>query len=483
VPTEIVIPKLGMTMKEGTIVEWTVADGARVEPDEVVFRMTTDKLDTEITAEAPGTLRHAAGAGETHPTGAVVGWILADGEALPVGAGTGGSAPAGGSAPPTTGGPSGAPAVNGGAVVPGRSGAVVRDGRVIATPYARRRAREQGIDLLAVTGTGPRGRIVAADVARAVVAGAGRPGAAAPLPSPAEDHRVMATTGARSLAERLGVDLRLVSPAQPGGWITKEDVEGVARRAAPAGPAGAAAPPGPARPAAPAGPPAGSRVPLTGMRRVIAERMHASLHEMAQLTLGMDVDMTDAARLRRQLVDEWAAEGVKVTYTDLVGRAAIKALAQHPGLNASVESDAVALHVGVNLGFAVAVPAGLLVPVIPAADQLGLRDLSAEAARLAGSCRDGTIGFDRLEGATFTVTALGANGIDFFTPVINPPNVAILGIGRVHDGVGWEGERPVRRQVMTLSLTIDHRAVDGAPGAAFLGTVRDLLEAPYRLLA
>jgi pyruvate/2-oxoglutarate dehydrogenase complex dihydrolipoamide acyltransferase (E2) component len=218
------------------------------------------------------------------------------------------------------------------------------------------------------------------------------------------------------------------------------------------------------------------------MRGVIARRMHESLHEMAQLTIGMEVAMDAATDLRRHLVAEWETEGVKVTYTDLVNRAAVKALALHPVLNASVGDDAIALHPGVHLGLAVALTGGLVVPVVRYADGLDLRTLAAEAARLAAAARDGTLGLDDMAGSTFTVTSLGASGVDFFTPIINAPNVAILGIGRIHDGVAWDGDRPLRRQVMTLSLTFDHRAVDGAPAAAFLASVRDFLEQPYRLL-
>ena len=218
------------------------------------------------------------------------------------------------------------------------------------------------------------------------------------------------------------------------------------------------------------------------MRKVIAERMHASLQEMAQLTLGMEVDMTDAAALRKQLIGEWERDGVNVSFTDLVDRAVVKALVDHPALNASVDGEVIRLHPTVHLGVAVAVPDGLLVPVVVDAGRRSLRDLAEETARLASACRDGTIGVDDLDGATFTVTSLGSSGIDFFTPVVNPPNVAILGVGRLHDGVAWDGDRPVRRTLMTLSLTIDHRAIDGAPGAAFLSAVRDVLESPYRLL-
>jgi pyruvate dehydrogenase E2 component (dihydrolipoamide acetyltransferase) len=409
-PTDVVIPKLGMTMKEGTIVEWAIADGARVERDQVVFVLSTDKLDTDVTAEVSGTLHHRAGTRETHPVGTVVAVILAEGEVVGDGTGDG------------------------------------RSARVVSSPYARRLARERGIELADVRGSGPGARVVAADVTR-------EPASAPATPA------VAATPVARGLATQLGVDLSRVAGTGPAGRITKSDVRGAA--------------PSPA---------SAESIPLRGMRKVIAERMHASLQEMAQLTLGMEVDMTDAAALRKQLITEWERDGVNVSFTDLVDRAVVKALVDHPALNASVDGEVIRLHPTVHLGVAVAVPDGLLVPVVVDAGRRSLRDLAEETTRLASACRDGTIGVDDLGGATFTVSSLGSSGIDFFTPVVNPPNVAILGVGRLHDGVAWDGDRPVRRTMMTLSLTIDHRAIDGAPGAAFLSAVRDLLESPYRLL-
>jgi pyruvate dehydrogenase E2 component (dihydrolipoamide acetyltransferase) len=211
--------------------------------------------------------------------------------------------------------------------------------------------------------------------------------------------------------------------------------------------------------------------------------MHASLQEMAQLTMGMEVSMDEAVKLRTALVEEWAAEGIRPGYTDLIIKAVAKALRHHPRLNATINDRGIEMLSDVHVGLAVALDDGLVVPVIRNADTLALRDIAAESSRLAAAAREGKLGLDEMAGGTFSVTALGMAGIDFFTPVINPPNVAILGVGRIHDAVRWEGDRPVRCQQMTLSLTIDHRAVDGAPGAAFLALVRDLLEAPYRLLA
>jgi pyruvate dehydrogenase E2 component (dihydrolipoamide acetyltransferase) len=219
------------------------------------------------------------------------------------------------------------------------------------------------------------------------------------------------------------------------------------------------------------------------MRGVIAERMSASLRDMAQLSLGFDADMDAAVALRAQLVAAAEADGATApSYTDFVVAAVARALRRHPRLNAVVSEDAVEVQPDVHVGVAVALDEGLMVPVVRHADALALGDLARETRRLADLTRSGGLGLDDMSGGTFSVTALGMFGVDFFTPVVNPPNVAILGVGRVRDEVRWQGEVPVRASVMTLSLTIDHRAVDGAPAARFLQDVAALLQAPHRLL-
>ncbi len=223
-------------------------------------------------------------------------------------------------------------------------------------------------------------------------------------------------------------------------------------------------------------------VPVRGMRKTIARRMHASLQEMAQLTMDMDVVMDDAVKLRGQLIDEWQQEGLRPTYTDLVIRAVAKALAMHRPMNATMNETEIVQHGAINVGMAVALPAGLIVPVVKNANLLSVQMLARETSRLALAARDGTLTPDDLQGGTFTVTALGMFGVDSFTPIINSPEAGILGVNRIRDDVAWEGDRPVKQQRMKLSLTWDHRVLDGAPAAEFLGSVRDLLEAPYRLL-
>jgi pyruvate dehydrogenase E2 component (dihydrolipoamide acetyltransferase) len=444
--TEVKIPKLGLTMEEGTVAEWLVPDGAAVTAGQLVYRLETDKVETEIEAEGGGVLHQLVAEGTTLEPGAVVGWLLAEGETAPGGDGDG----AGPASP----------------------------GRVLASPNARRMAAELGVDLTALTGTGPGGRIVAEDVeaaaAREVPAepsGTTEPAAVSPL--------------VRRLAETRGVNLGAVAGTGPGGRITRADIEA----------AGAAADVGRAATGvqvAVAGPPSGpterpeavGSVPLTGMRRLIARRMHASLQEMAQLTLTMDVDMDAAVALRDDLRDQWADTDLVVPgYTDLVVKAVGLALAEHPRMNAEVRDDHIALLEEVNVGVAVALDDGLVVPVIRDAACLPLAELAAESSRLAEAARSRSLELVELEGGTFSVTALGMFGVDAFTPVINPPNVGILGVGRIRDEVRLTRKgraKPTRR--MTLSLTFDHRAVDGAPAAQFLQSVKALLESPLRLL-
>ncbi len=459
--TELVILKLGMTMTEGTVAEWLVPDGGEVKIGEPVYRLETEKIEMDVEAEAPGIVRHVVPVGSLLECGVIVGYILAPGEALPRVA-----APAAGVAA--------APVVAAAAVAaPVAAAPAVEGGRVLASPAARRLAHERGIDLGAITATGPEGRVTESDVQNY------RPPAAAAPAGAAEETSgdVVASPLAKKLAEQLGVDIRTVKGTGPGGRVTKEDVEASAAtvKAAPA--ASAPAPVAP-RPAVAAG----EIMPLRGIRKVIFQRMHQSLQSMAQLTLAMEVWMDEAVKLRTQLVEEWAADGVKPSYTDLVIKAVAKALRKHPMMNCQVVEEGIQVLGEIHVGMAVALPDGLVVPIIRDAYDLSLKQIATESSRLAEGARGGKLGPDDYAGGTFAVTALGMFGVDMFTPIINAPNAGILGVGRIHDGIAWEGERPVKRQQMTLSLTWDHRVVDGAPAAEFVQTVKGLLESPYRLL-
>ncbi len=454
--TEIYVPKLGMTMTEGTVAEWHIPDGGEVKAGESIFRLETEKIEFEVEAEGPGIVRHVVPEGTTLECGAVVAYVLAPGEAMPPGALLAASAEA-------------VTAVT--AVGASTSTPLAQDGgRVAASPAARRLAEDRGIPIAAVTGTGPGGRVTEDDVAR-YQPPVGPPPAAA-QPGAGE---VAASPIARRLAEQLGVDLAQVKGTGPGGRITKEDVEAAASpQPSPTVQRGTLATSTDAA--------AAQVIPIRGVRKVIFERMTASLQTMAQLTLAMEVAMDDAVRLRASLIEEWAAGGIRPSHTDLVIRAVAKALAEHRSFNAEVRADGIHLLPDIHIGMAVSTDAGLMVPVIRHADRFSLKEIAVEARRLAEGARAGRLGPDDYAGGAFSVTALGMYGVDFFTPIINPPNVAILGVGRIHDTTAWEGDRPVKRQAMTLSLTWDHRVNDGAPAADFAGAVKALLESPYRLL-
>jgi pyruvate dehydrogenase E2 component (dihydrolipoamide acetyltransferase) len=300
--------------------------------------------------------------------------------------------------------------------------------------------------------------------------------AAASAVPPAAGERIKASPVAKRRAKELGVDLTRVTGTGSGGRITKTDVETAATRPSVVPAATLPSPP------AVKGPAAGETIALRGMRKTIANNMHKSLQSTAQLSMDMAVQMDDAVKLRSQLIAEWQAEDIRPSYTDLVVKAAAKALALHPRMNSVMGENEISLLEEVHVGIAVALDEGLVVPVIRQTLARDLKSIAIEAARLAQAARSGTLGMDDMHGGTFTVSTLGMFGVDSFTPILNPPQTGILGVNRISDGVGWEDDRPVKRKVMQLSLTWDHRVLDGEPAARFLATVRDLLEAPYRLL-
>ena len=554
---EFTMPKLGLTMTDGTIREWLVADGSKVNVGDAVLVIETDKVETEVEAREAGVLSISGVVGENYACGAVIGTLLGEGE-VPAAAA---QAPAGAHAGATTSAPlsGGAPAPRAalGATAPADEDIATRGqgGRILASPMARAAARNAGVELAHIAGTGPNGRIVAADVVTRVEALAAAPAStngataavgegdrilASPMARAAARDRnvdlaeivgtgpggrivaddvaddvarfadasvaaplaptvavspptsavgvasvaagatpVAATGGGRMLAELLGIDLRLVPPV-PGARVTREDVAAYVRaRLASTEAAHAATDVDPeAAPAVPVLQEPSKMVPLRGMRGVIAERMHSSLTEMAQLTLSLDADMAAVNSERERLK---AAEQTVPGYTAWVVAAAARALVDHPYVNSQVTPDGVAYLPHVHLGVAVAVDGGLIVPVIENANSVPVDELHTSVADLAVRARDGKLTLNELEGGTFSVTALGMYGVDMFTPVINPPNTAILGVGRLRTETRWEDGLASPRTVMTLSLTWDHRAFDGAPAAEFAQSIVRYLENPAQL--
>ena len=449
---EVLLPKLGLTMETGLIEEWLVPPGTPVKPGDLLLRLATDKVDVEVEAEGAGLFHPAVESGVELPPGALIGWLLEAGEQVPSGAAAP-LDPAAVAPPPLVAAPTETPVV-------AEPGAITRTGRLFVSPNARRVAGQRGVDVEQLNGTGPGGRIITADVLEAAAA----PGAPVPAPQ-------VVSPLVRRDAAAAGVDLGTVVATGPGGKVLRSDVLTAAARQLPGdAPAPAAA--------------AAEVIPLTGMRGVIASRMHASLQEMAQLTLGTEASMDAAVALRAQLKEQWSQAGIPVpSITDLLIRAAALALREHPRLNASVYDNAIHVQTEINVGIAVALEEGLIVPVVKRADQLPLSAIAAESRRFAQDARSGRLALADLEGGTFTVSTLGTFGIDFFTPVITPGQVAILGVGRLRNSVRWEGATPVRTQVLTLSITFDHRAVDGAPAADYLRSVVSRLANPLSLLA
>lgn len=472
--TEFVMPKLGLTMEQGTITEWLLEDGAAVAAGDPVLVIETDKVETEVEAPADGMLHRRGTIGETFQCGEVIGFLLSDGEEPPAA-----------STPQTTAAPTAAPAApsDGPAAAAEPTAAAsppparVSGGRILASPNARRLAAERNVALRDVPGTGPGGRIVSEDVVEfasrpAPVKGSvATPGA---WGSPTESSTVPATVAARQLADLLGIDLRAVEASSGDGRRSREDVAAHVRRLldrlAERG-----------TPPAPQGDPVLQDpveiIPFTGMRGAIATRMHASLTEMAQLTLHLDatMDAVIADRAARK------AAGAAPGYTDYVIAATARALRDHPIVNSQVTEDGIAVLGDIHVGMAVAVEGGLVVPVVRHADHLDLGALAAETSRLAEAARSKRLGLPDLEGGTFSVSALGMYGVDGFTPVINTPNAAILGVGRLREQVTIDDGEVGATTVLTLSLTWDHRVLDGAPAAAFCARVAELLADPAAL--
>jgi len=489
---EFTMPKLGLTMTDGTIREWLVADGTKVNTGDALLVIETDKVETEVEAREAGVLSISGVVGENYECGAVIGQLLGDGEAAPRAA-----------APLVEQAPAPAAATQAAAapaseVVPVAAAASMvaedvatrgeRD-RILASPMARAAARNAGLELAHIAGTGPGGRIVAEDVAwfadsrvPALVTAASAISAIAPEALPA-NAGVAATGGGRMLAELLGIDLRLV-PASAGVRVTREDVAAYVRALLAVNQAPVAAAPAvespEGRPEVPLLQEPSTMVPLRGMRGLIAERMHSSLTEMAQLTLSVDADMTAVNTERARL--KQAGEPVP-GYTAWVIAAASRALVDHPYANSQVTAEGVAYLPQINLGVAVSLDGGLIVPVIEQADTCSAYDLHTSVADLAGRAREGKLTLNELEGGTFSVTALGMYGVDMFTPVINPPNSAILGVGRLRTETRWEDGVTSPMTIMTLSLTWDHRAFDGAPAAEFAQSIVQYLEDPAELNA
>lgn len=444
--SEVVMPRLGWTMEVGRVVEWLKQDGEAVEAGDLILAIESDKAVSEIEALDSGILRIPADPqiGVELPVGARLGYIVQAGEADPF---AGEAAPSGEAIASLA--PVEAPAV---AAVSSPASYGTEPGEPAISPRARRVADELGIDWRAVSGTGSTGRIREADIRAAAAA---RPAVIAPR----------ATPSVRRLAEETGVDLTAVPAGRPGGRVTRADV--LAASAGRAVITGVAEPIGP-------------------VRRVIIDRMSEAARTVAPVTLTTDADASELVRIRTTIKDELAGGTEPVpSYNDLIARLVALALIEHPDLNATLTADGIIRHQAVHIGIAVDTERGLLAPVVRDADRKSAFDIAHESADLIAKVRSGTAPADALKGSTFTITNLGMFDIDAFTPIVNLPECAILGLGRIQSRavvIDEEAETVAVRKMMALSLTFDHRVVDGAPAARFLQSVKRKIEKPYTWL-
>ena len=387
--TEVKLPRLGQGMESGTIVKWLKAEGDAVAKGDALYELDTDKVTQEVEAEANGVLlKIAVSAGEVQ-VGGTIGFIGDKGEAVPDAA----PAPAAPAAPPVA-----APAPVAAAEAPA---APTSNGRLKASPLARRIARERGVDLTGIRGTGPDGRIVAEDLERSP--------AAAPAPM----------------------------AARPSGEVESR--------------------------------------PLSSVRKTIARRL-TQAWTVPAFQLTVSADMTGANELvakQRELYPD-----VRITVTDLLTKVCAQALMRHPDMNVQYTEDALLVFPAANVGIAVAAPQGLVVPVVAGAERLSIAQIAAVRADLVSRAREAKLRPEDLDGGTFTISNLGMYEVDEFIAVLNPPQASILAVGATRDQVVARDGEVAIAPLMAMTLTCDHRAVDGATGAEFLGTVKAFLEAP-----
>ncbi|WP_304249293.1 dihydrolipoamide acetyltransferase family protein [Limosilactobacillus gastricus] len=398
--TEIVMPKLGLTMTEGTIDHWLVAVGDQVTAGQPILEISSEKLTSEVESPEAGTvLKLLYADGDTVPCKQAVA-IIGDASETVDESST--ASPA--QAPVTESQPVAVNDVS--TIEPTKPRST---GRILITPVARRLAAEKGYRIEDIPGTGGNGR------------------------------------------------------------ITRRDVEGFV----------------PVKEAAPSVESEPARANLTGMRKTIAQRMMNSLHNSAQLTLHRKADVTGLMAMRQELKSkvEQPLDNGEISLTALITQAVIKALQEHPAVNAWFFEGDYQVQSQINIGIATALSDGLVVPVVQNADQLSLGQLGRTIKKLAGEARKGTLDSSLYAGSTFSITTLGAQGVEYFTPILNPPEIGILGVGALQKNLalGDDGE-VIERTELPLSLTFDHQVLDGAPAAEFLGTVVDYLQSPYSLL-
>lgn len=431
----VIMPKAGMAMESGKVIRWLKNEGDRVEQGEPLLEIETDKVNMEVEAMNSGVLlKVLAHEGDEVPVVQTIGYIGEAGEAVPV---------TGSAAAPVVDNPADKPTVQSA----GKTAVKLEGGRIPATPAAKRLASERGIELASVTPSGSLGQIKAADVA---AAGA-----------------LKATPLAKAMAADLGIDLKKVVGSGSGGKVTKADIAPAAPVSVSAAPSSAVSEEDELR-------------PHSAMRKVIAKRMLSSHLNIPPVTQNCVADVTALMALREKIN---AMGNVRVTVNDFIVMAVAKTLKEQPHINASYTDAGLLIKKHINIGVAVALPEGLIVPVIRNADKLALHEISEAAKELQKKAKEGRLLPDDYSGGTFTVSNLGMVGVMAFTPIINEPESAILGVCATEQRLEMDDEgRITKRLKMPLCLTYDHRSIDGAQAAVFSNRVTQLLENPLSML-
>ncbi|MCO7176660.1 dihydrolipoamide acetyltransferase family protein [Sporolactobacillus kofuensis] len=409
---EIIMPKMGMGMEEGTVVEWLKQKGDSVKKGESVVSISSDKIEKELEAPEEGVLIEIeADVDDIVPIGKPLGYIGSPGESI--------NEPG----EPTsliqpTQEDSDVPTVE---INQATAIASEEEPRLRVSPAARRLSKIMKVNLSTVTGSGPLGRITKADVEHA-----------------ANTQKVEPENKTIEIEEKPSA-----TPPSIGGTTKR----------------------------------------VTGMRKVISERMFQSLQQTAQLTLQTTADVTELLAFQKKAREAYQInDEVRLTITDFIAKAAINALLDHKEMNSLYQGDSITTFDSVHLGVAIALPEGLVVPVIQDADRKSLSAISREIRKASKLARASEMNQLQLNGSTFTITSLGTYGIGFFTPVLNPPEVGILGVGTISEQPVYFGDELKKRSMLPLSLTFDHRAIDGAPAASFLAAIKANLEKPFKLV-
>ncbi len=434
----VALPQWGMNMEEGILVKWLVDQGEEIRKGQPLVEVETSKISSELESPADGVIAHLmAPEGAVVKVGDLVAVIGEPGENPP--------------RPEKT------------ASKPGRRKSTQesrfsvnkpnRTKRTQATPIARKLAKDNNIDIDELTGSGPNGRISEGDVREYIKR---------------DKAGTRTKTGqisprARRLALNNNIDLNQISGTGPNRRISVADVENAIGSIADAGVDEKAI---------------GASQTLSGLRKTISERMSLSVRTMAQVTLTSEIDATKMVGVRKNLLESWRSHKIRPMEQDILVAAVGDALTKHPRLNSFLKNDTVLLAKDINVGIAMAVPDGLMVPVVNSVNETSLIEIAKNLRDLANKTRKNSLNIAEVSNAGFTITSLMNHDIDVFTPLVDPPQVAILGIGRITDKPVVVDDEIVIRQIMHISVTFDHRALDGVPVAEFIHTLKSNLEDP-----